>query len=57
MTLLVYVDDIVRAGKNAYAYNDFKNYLYACFSIKDLGPLKYFLGIDGAHKESFFVVM
>ena len=44
MALLVYVDDIVLAGNNTQACVDFKNYLYACFSINDLGPLKYFLG-------------
>ena len=45
MVLLVYVDDIVFASNNAQASKIFKTYLHVCFSIKDLGPLKYFLGI------------
>ena len=46
MALLVYVDNIVLASNNSQASNAFKTYLHACFSIKDLGPLKYFLGIE-----------
>ena len=49
MALLVYVDDVVLAGNNAQACIAFKTYLNACFSIKDFGPLKYFLGIKIAH--------
>jgi len=48
IALLVYVDDIVLARNNSQACKDFKNYLHACFSIKDLGPLKHFLGIEVA---------
>ena len=43
MALLVYVDAMVLAGNDVRACNEFKNYLHDCFSIKDLGPLKYFL--------------
>ena len=45
MALLVYMDDIVLAGNNAQACKD-KNYLNVYFSIKELGPLKYFSGIE-----------
>jgi len=45
----VYVDDIVLASNDSHASNEFKTYLHTCFSIKDLGPLKYFLGIEVAH--------
>ena len=48
MTLLVCVDDIVLTSNNSQASKDFKSYLYACLSIKDLGVLKYFLGIEVA---------
>ena len=40
------MDDIVLTSNNAAASQKFKAYLNACFSIKDLGPLKYFLGIE-----------
>ena len=48
MALLVYVDDIVLASNDSEASTDFKAYLHSYFSIKDLGPLKYFLGIEVA---------
>jgi len=48
MALLVYVDDIVLASNDPHLCDEFKSYLHSCFSIKDLGPLKYFLGIEVA---------
>ena len=48
MSVLVYTDDIVLAENNPTACIHFKDYLNTCFSIKDLGPLKYFLGIEVA---------
>lgn len=48
MGLLVYVDDIILAGNDTSACQLFKEYLNACFRIKDLGQLKYFLGIEVA---------
>ena len=49
MAILVYVDDIVLAGKDTSACSKFKEYFHAYFSIKDLGSLKYFLGLEVAH--------
>ena len=49
MALLVYVDDIVLASNDFGASKEFKAYLHKCFSIKDLGPLKYFLRIEVPH--------
>jgi len=46
MALLVYVDDIMLVGNDTSACSKFKEYLHACFSIKDLGSLKYFLGLE-----------
>ena len=46
--LLIYVDDLVLTGNNSEVYKQFKQYLNKCFEIKDLGPLKYFLGIEVA---------
>ena len=48
MAVLVYVDDIVLASNDTQAVKDFKSYLHTCFSIKDLGTLKYFLGVEVA---------
>ena len=45
LSLLVYVDDIILASNNSDACQSCKAYLNNCFHIKDLGPLKYFLGI------------
>ena len=48
IALLAYVDDIIMAGNDPHACTAFTAYLNACFQIKDLGPLKYFLGIEVA---------
>ncbi|KAK3009525.1 hypothetical protein RJ639_014941 [Escallonia herrerae] len=48
LSVLVYVDDLTLAGNNSTAYSSFKKYLNNCFKLKDLGPLKYFLGIEAA---------
>lgn len=46
--VLVYVDDLLIGGNDSGAISRFKEYLSACFKMKDLGPLKYFLGIEVA---------
>ncbi|XP_010518640.1 PREDICTED: uncharacterized protein LOC104793917 [Camelina sativa] len=46
--VLVYVDDLVITGNTVQAIEDFKKYLSTCFYMKDLGVLKYFLGIEVA---------
>lgn len=46
MHVLVYVDDIIICGNDTAALASFKQYLGHCFHMKDLGPLKYFLGIE-----------
>ena len=48
LALLVYVDDIILADNDLQNYLEFKAYLNDCFRIKDLGPLKYFLGLEVA---------
>ncbi|KAK4269918.1 hypothetical protein QN277_023014 [Acacia crassicarpa] len=44
--LVVYVDDIVIIGSNISGISDLKIFLNSQFQTKDLGPLKYFLGIE-----------
>ncbi|KAK3000022.1 hypothetical protein RJ639_024439 [Escallonia herrerae] len=48
LSVLVYVDDLILAGNNSTACSSFKQYLNDCFKHKDLGSLKYFLGIEAA---------
>ncbi|WKA10696.1 hypothetical protein VitviT2T_028256 [Vitis vinifera] len=45
-TLIVYVDDMVVTGNDPEERKALQNYLYKEFEMKDLGPLKYFLGIE-----------
>ncbi|KAL1190609.1 Retrovirus-related Pol polyprotein from transposon RE2 [Cardamine amara subsp. amara] len=46
--VLVYVDDIIISGSSAALIAKFKHYLSSCFHMKDLGALRYFLGIEVA---------
>ncbi|XP_028088677.1 uncharacterized protein LOC114289206 [Camellia sinensis] len=50
--LLVYVDDIILTGDDSIGIAKVKQGLSRVFDIKDLGPLKYFLGIEVAHSCS-----
>ncbi|XP_074301266.1 uncharacterized protein LOC141632636 [Silene latifolia] len=52
INIIVYVDDLVIAGNNSVVIQDFKNYLNQCFRMKDLGKLKYFLGLEVARNSS-----
>ncbi|GJZ98771.1 ribonuclease H-like domain-containing protein [Tanacetum coccineum] len=45
LALLFYVDDIIITSNNVFEIEKFKVYLKSKFMIKDLGKLKYFLGI------------
>ncbi|GKB33416.1 ribonuclease H-like domain-containing protein, partial [Tanacetum coccineum] len=45
LALLVYADDIIMTGNNVAEIENFKIFLKSKFMIKDLGKLKYFLGI------------
>ncbi|GJT17301.1 ribonuclease H-like domain-containing protein [Tanacetum coccineum] len=46
LALLVYVDDIIITRNNVSEIEKFKVFLKSKFMIKDLGKLKYFLGIE-----------
>lgn len=49
--LLIYVDDIVITGNCTKSIHALKQFLHAQFRIKDLGELKYFLGIEIARSK------
>ncbi|CAH9115063.1 unnamed protein product [Cuscuta epithymum] len=53
---LIYVDDVLLAGDDISHISTVKNYLDTKFSIKDLGKLKYFLGIEVARSPDGFVL-
>ena len=49
--MLVYVDDLIISGNTPSAIQEFKDYLSTCFHMKDLGHLKYFLGLEVARSS------
>lgn len=46
--MLIYVDDLIICGNHAPTIVAFKSYLGDCFHMKDLGALKYFIGVEVA---------
>lgn len=48
VVLIVYVDDIILTGHVEEEVASLKGYLAEEFEIKDLGSLKYFLGLEVA---------
>ncbi|CAM8905835.1 unnamed protein product [Rhodiola kirilowii] len=54
--LLVYVDDVVITGTSPELIQQIKDFIHDKFKIKDLGHLKYFLGIEVARsQEGIFI--
>ena len=51
MALLVYVDDILIASNDPQSIANLKAVLDKQFKLKDLGSLKYFLGLEVARSE------
>jgi hypothetical protein len=49
--ILVYVDDVIIDGTSLHEFQYIKNILHSSFKIKDLGQLKYFLGLEVAHSS------
>lgn len=52
--VLVYVDDIIVTGNDSLGITNLKHLLHTNFQIKDLGHLKYFLGIELARSSKGF---
>jgi hypothetical protein len=51
IALLVYVDDILIASNYAIVVVQLKTYLDSQFKLKDLGPVRYFLGLEIARSS------
>lgn len=51
LELLVYVDDVILAGNDLHVIKETKNFLSNKFKLKNLGQLKYFLGIEVARSH------
>lgn len=49
LRVLIYVDDLIISCNNLEVLEKFKSYLSTGFHMKDLGKVKYFLGIEVAH--------
>ncbi|XP_074282698.1 uncharacterized protein LOC141607237 [Silene latifolia] len=54
--VLIYVDDLVISSNDLLALQNFKDYLGTCFHMKDLGQLRYFLGIEVTRGPDGFVL-
>ncbi|XP_074288561.1 uncharacterized protein LOC141613715 [Silene latifolia] len=53
--IVVYVDDLLITGNNESHISSIKNLLDKAFTIKDLGALRYFLGIEVARSSSWIL--
>ena len=54
--LIVYVDDIVITSSDQDGTQKLKQHLFSHFQSKDLGKLKYFLGIKAAQSNSGMII-
>lgn len=54
--IAVYVDDIIITGSNTFEINKLKKHLHDIFTIKDLGQLHYFLGIEVSYVKDALVL-
>ncbi|KAK2989892.1 hypothetical protein RJ640_019475 [Escallonia rubra] len=55
--ILIYVDDIILTGNSLPSINRIVGALNAEFSVKDLGPLNYFLGIEVVHTDQGLLLL
>ena len=56
VVLIVYVDDIIITGNDMNEINQLKQRLALEFELKDLGNLRYFLGMEVARSEKDIVL-
>ena len=49
--MLVYVDDILISSSDATSVTKLKQFMDAQFKLKDLGPIRYFLGLEIARSS------
>lgn len=54
--LLLYVDDIIITGSDSTVVSTIISQLSTTFEVKDLGPLRYFLGLQIDYKNAGFFV-
>uniref|UniRef100_A0A2N9G958 Reverse transcriptase Ty1/copia-type domain-containing protein n=1 Tax=Fagus sylvatica TaxID=28930 RepID=A0A2N9G958_FAGSY len=54
--LLLYVDDIIITGSDSTVVSTIISQLSTTFEVKDLGPLRYFLGLQIDYKKAGFFV-
>ena len=54
--VVIYVDDIVITGNDHLEISQVKQHLFKHFKIKDLGKLKYFLGIEVAQSKDGIII-
>ena len=57
MIILVYVDDMMITGNDIRMIQETKQTLQDTFKMKDLGDLKYFLGIEFARSNKGIVIL
>lgn len=56
VVILVYVEDLLIAGNDTQVISHVKQYLSSAFHMKDLGALRYFLGIEvDRSNQGFFI--
>ena len=56
VALLVYVDDIIITSPNAEVIKSIKVFLHSQFKLKDLGPLKCFIGLEIARSSTCIIL-